>query len=160
MSSRQISLTSLINSPLAQLLKILQFVILRVRTINKTFRCSKSNQKSSRESLVPKNYYRTKKFPTLKAKNFRATTTHNDSLRPFHNSAVLFSKVFKLRASLGEVCFNLLAGNQKFFKMLYSINLLSIKDGKFGVLWLLGSTSSTKKPVKRKLVDKVGIRQM
>jgi hypothetical protein len=43
--------------------------------------------------------------------------------------------------------------------MLYSVNLLSIRDGKFGVIWFLGSNSDGKR-LKRRLVDHVVVRQM
>jgi len=48
-------------------------------------------------------------------------------------------------------------------KMLYNVDLLR-KDGRFGVLWHLGSTGSTSsnvsKKLKRKLVDRVVVRRM
>jgi hypothetical protein len=43
--------------------------------------------------------------------------------------------------------------------MLYSVNLLSIKNGKFGAIWLLGSTSDRKQK-HNKLAKGVVVRQM
>lgn len=42
--------------------------------------------------------------------------------------------------------------------MLYSVNLLSLKNGKFGIIWFLGSNSDDKK-LKRNVVESVVVRQ-
>ena len=42
--------------------------------------------------------------------------------------------------------------------MLYSVNLLSLKSGKFGVVWFLGTNDDDKK-LKRNVLESVVVRQ-
>jgi len=75
---------------------------------------------------------------------------------------------------IGQDLFQLLKRKSEIGKMIYNVNLLSVKDGKFGIIWFLGSTTSAvsstssstslsafvAKKLKRKNVDKVVVRQM
>ncbi len=79
----------------------------------------------------------------------------------FFNSDHFFSKKKNLFSDLSRIFVDL--STLLSVKMLYNVDLLR-KDGRFGVLWHLGSTGSTSsnvsKKLKRKLVDRVVVRRM